>query len=91
VAPRLGGEPSHRQRIGRARMIRRQQNAVPGVDRGPQPLDVATLDLRDPFIALEIPLRNAEQLEQRRPMRPVKRRDELVGLLNDDVLHGVRL
>ena len=48
VAGRFDREPPHRQRIGRAWVVRRQQNAMPRPERFVQPVKMANLVRLDP-------------------------------------------
>ena len=88
VAVGLDAQPAHRQRIGGPRMVGRDQDAVPGGQRRLEPLDVPHLVLHDAFRFAEVISVNADRAKKLRPERAAVRRNELIGLLNDDVLHG---
>jgi hypothetical protein len=88
MARRFDGQPAHRQGIGRAGMVGRDQDRMAGCQRRPQPVDVSDFMGDDAFFPSQQKIVKANAAEKGRPKRPDKRRQETVGLLNDDFLHG---
>ena len=60
MARRFDRQPAHRQRIGRARMIGRDQNRMSRRERCPQPLDMPDLMRDDAFVLPQVIVVNRE-------------------------------
>src|SRR5438552_2358941 len=85
------GEPEMRDhhRVARAAVIRRQQDAVPRLDRRLQPVDAQQFVRFDPMARSEERWQD-ESAQQPGPEGAVVRRHEHVGFIDDDVLHAGR-
>ena len=85
------GEPEMRDhhRVARAAVVRRQQDAVPRLDRRLQPVDAQQFVRFDPMARSEERWQD-ESAQQPGPEGAVVRRHELVGFIDDDVLHAGR-
>src|SRR5438445_496048 len=80
----IEGKTEH-HRIARPAMVRRQQNAVPRIQRSAQPLRTDELVRFDTLTRAEV-AREHEPPEEPRPERTGMRWNELIGFVDDDVL-----
>src|SRR5262245_633713 len=87
MARRVDSQPAHRQRVGGARMIGRDQNSMPRRDGCSQSLDMPDFVGNDAFGFSQIVVVNAEVAKNPGPEIAPIRRNELIGLLDDDSLH----
>src|SRR5262249_55253228 len=72
-------------RVGRATVVRREHDAVAGIERRLQALRVAAFDAHDAVrFAQDASEKRAEEVP---PQLPAMRRDKAIGFRNDDVLH----
>lgn len=80
------GERSERERIGHAAVVRRDDDAVPCIDRGLQSFDATIFDrvnsVRLAHVALQILVHHPG------PKLTVDGRYEFVGLVDYNLLHG---
>ena len=80
--------PAQHQRITVATVVGCQQDAMTGLQRRAEAIEMADFVAGHSLLAAQIAVDKVQPLDHRRPPIATMRGDELVTLVNDDVLHG---